>query len=69
MKRIEDGMNLLRIVYPEDRRRFMRRIGKTEKNAELTKRQIQALNTKNQIYDVAIKNFNETSFNSASRML
>ena len=47
----------------------MRRIGKTEKNAELTKRQIQALNTKNQIYDVAIKNFNETSFNSASRML
>ena len=47
----------------------MGRIGKTEKNAELTKRQIQALNTKNQIYDAAIKNFNETSFNSASRIL
>lgn len=47
----------------------MGQIGKTEKNVEMTKRQIQALNTKNQIYDAAIKTFNEKSFNSASRIL
>lgn len=42
----------------------MGRTGKTEKNVELTKRQIQALNTKNRIYDAAIKNFNEKGFNN-----
>lgn len=44
----------------------MGRTGKTEENVKLTKRQIQALNTKNRIYDAAIKNFNEKGFNNVS---
>ena len=44
----------------------MEQNNKTEENAKLTKRQIQALNTKNRIYDAAIKNFNEKGFNNVS---